>query len=153
VGFHVTSPVLTLHSVYDRSTVPYCRSWNLQFAEELQARLPVEMRNLVYHYLWDRDTIVGYPDLARLAGGSKCWKSIVPVVYLTKLQIFLTSSKQTSSVFSPFARLLELYRKRSTPLKSMSQYDCQNNFCQPSRKTHSKLVLTRPNACGLLCCD
>ncbi|EAT89560.1 hypothetical protein SNOG_02829 [Parastagonospora nodorum SN15] len=41
----------TLHSVYDRSIVPYCRSWNLQFAEELQARLPVEIRNLVYQYL------------------------------------------------------------------------------------------------------
>jgi predicted DNA binding CopG/RHH family protein len=63
---------LTLHSVYERSIVPYCRSWNLQFAEELQARLPVELRNLIYHYLWDKDTIVAYPDLARVAGGSKC---------------------------------------------------------------------------------
>jgi hypothetical protein len=38
----------------------------------MQARLPAEMRNLVYHYLWDTDTLNAYPDVSRVAGGAKC---------------------------------------------------------------------------------
>jgi hypothetical protein len=38
----------------------------------MQVRLPVEMRNLVYHYLWDTETLEAYLDVARVAGGAKC---------------------------------------------------------------------------------
>jgi hypothetical protein len=38
----------------------------------MQARLPAEMRNRVYHYLWDTDTLNAYPDVPRVAGGAKC---------------------------------------------------------------------------------
>jgi hypothetical protein len=34
------------------SIVTYCKAWNHQLAEEMQARLPVEMRTTVYQYLW-----------------------------------------------------------------------------------------------------
>jgi CBS domain-containing protein len=54
------------------SIVPYCQAWNLQIAEEVQARLPVELRNFVYRYIWDHDTItLQYPGLQKVAGGSR----------------------------------------------------------------------------------
>jgi hypothetical protein len=40
----------------------------------MQKRLPVEMRNIIYHHLWDKATITTFPDLSRVAGGSKCLK-------------------------------------------------------------------------------
>jgi hypothetical protein len=63
---------LTQTSVNDRSIVPFSKTWNLRFAEEMHARLPIELRNLVYLYLWDKDTITAYPDVALVAGGAKC---------------------------------------------------------------------------------
>ncbi|KAF2822875.1 hypothetical protein CC86DRAFT_409651 [Ophiobolus disseminans] len=58
--------------VHDHSIIPYCQAWNVRLAEEMQACLPVEMRNLVYYYLWDKATIIAYPDLMRVAGGTRC---------------------------------------------------------------------------------
>jgi hypothetical protein len=38
----------------------------------MQGRLPVELRNFVYHYLWDHATTINaYTDLAKVAGGSR----------------------------------------------------------------------------------
>jgi hypothetical protein len=41
-------------------------------AEEMQRRLPVELRNFVYKFLWDADTFAAFPDLLKVAGGSRC---------------------------------------------------------------------------------
>jgi hypothetical protein len=38
----------------------------------MQARLPIELRNLVYYYLWDKDTFTAFPDVSMVAGGVKC---------------------------------------------------------------------------------
>jgi hypothetical protein len=58
---HVSAPTpvtsLTLRSVNDRSILPFSKAWNLQLAEEMQARLPVEMCSLVDHYFWDAETL------------------------------------------------------------------------------------------------
>jgi hypothetical protein len=59
-------------SVQHRSIVPYCQAWNLQFADKMQARLPPEMRDLVYHHLWDKSTITSFPGLSMAAGGASC---------------------------------------------------------------------------------
>lgn len=31
-------------------------TWNLRFCEEMQARLPLELRNMVYKHIWDFNT-------------------------------------------------------------------------------------------------
>jgi len=61
-----------LYSVYERSVLPYVKAWGLQLADKLQTRLPAEIRDMIYSYLWDRETIIAYPDLSKVAGGSKC---------------------------------------------------------------------------------
>jgi hypothetical protein len=65
-----------LFSVHHRSIVPYCQAWNLQFAEEIQARLPAEMRDLVYHHLWDKATITSSPGLSMVASGASCINNV-----------------------------------------------------------------------------
>ena len=42
-----------LDSVYDKSIVPFCKAWNLQFATKMQEYLPRELRDMVYGFLWD----------------------------------------------------------------------------------------------------
>ncbi|KAF1915797.1 hypothetical protein BDU57DRAFT_402127, partial [Ampelomyces quisqualis] len=37
--------------VHTRTIVPYCQTWNLQFAKEMQRRLPAEIRNTIYYHL------------------------------------------------------------------------------------------------------
>lgn len=58
-----------LRSISARSITPYCQTWNLQLAEEMQTHFPIELRDLVYGYLWDARTIDDFPDLWRVAGG------------------------------------------------------------------------------------
>jgi hypothetical protein len=38
----------------------------------MQADLPVEVRDLIYHHMWDKSTITSFPDLSRVAGGAAC---------------------------------------------------------------------------------
>jgi hypothetical protein len=38
----------------------------------MQKRLPAELRNIIYRHLWDKETVTVFPDLSRVAGGSKC---------------------------------------------------------------------------------
>ncbi|KAL5120827.1 hypothetical protein ACEQ8H_001308 [Pleosporales sp. CAS-2024a] len=60
-----------LRGIRQNSIMPYCRAWNRQVGEKMQARFPVELRTMVYTYLWDRGTILAFPDLSKVAGGSK----------------------------------------------------------------------------------
>jgi hypothetical protein len=41
-------------------------------AEDLQARLPAEIRAHIYNFLLDKDTTIAYPDLSKVATGTKC---------------------------------------------------------------------------------
>lgn len=49
-------------STYDTTIVPYARAWNRAFANQIQARLPRELRNMIYEWLWDDDTVDEYWD-------------------------------------------------------------------------------------------
>lgn len=56
--------------------VPYTRAWGLQLGEMMQARLPAELREMVYNCLWDTYSIYAYSYLLKLAGGSKCFGGV-----------------------------------------------------------------------------
>lgn len=60
------------HSLHGRAIIPYCQTWNRQFAEEMQRRLPVELRNMIYGYIWEKSMIARFPDLDSVVGGSRC---------------------------------------------------------------------------------
>jgi hypothetical protein len=38
----------------------------------MQAHLPIEVRDLIYHHLWDKTTIAFFPDLSMVASGTSC---------------------------------------------------------------------------------
>ncbi|KAH7091673.1 hypothetical protein FB567DRAFT_617337 [Paraphoma chrysanthemicola] len=42
-----------LHDAYEHSIVPFAKAWNLKFAVEMQARLPRELRDMIYTFFWD----------------------------------------------------------------------------------------------------
>ena len=40
-------------SVHETTVIPYAKSWNLAFADQIQTRLPRELRNMVWEWVWD----------------------------------------------------------------------------------------------------
>jgi len=40
-----------MSSVSESTIIPYAKAWNLSFAEKLQARLPRELRDLIYRWM------------------------------------------------------------------------------------------------------
>jgi len=45
--------VLKTCSVHETTIIPYAKSWNLAFADQIQTRLPPELRNMIWEWVWD----------------------------------------------------------------------------------------------------
>lgn len=92
-----------LCSMSEGTIIPYCQTWNLQFAEEMQGRLPVELRNMICQYLWDGDTFAAFPDLQKVAGGSRSVddsrsKLTLPL-FIDPKYVGLTTARETVRAF------------------------------------------------------
>ncbi len=70
-----------VYSVYKKSIIPYTQAWNLDFAEQIQSKLPRELRNMVFEYLLDNATLHRYdrsirstmaPSCTCVANGKEC---------------------------------------------------------------------------------
>ncbi|KAF2822874.1 hypothetical protein CC86DRAFT_409650 [Ophiobolus disseminans] len=59
-----------LPGVYERSILPYLKAWNLKFTEDMQTRLPRELRDMIYDSLWDRETRLAASLLNDMARGA-----------------------------------------------------------------------------------
>jgi hypothetical protein len=40
-----------------RAPEPHCKAWNLAFFKALHNRLPMELRSIIYAYIWDKPTL------------------------------------------------------------------------------------------------
>ncbi|KAF1849194.1 uncharacterized protein K460DRAFT_365107 [Cucurbitaria berberidis CBS 394.84] len=51
-----------LADVYRDTIIPYSKTWNQQFAAQIQTRLPPEVRDMIYHHLWNIDPRRSFPN-------------------------------------------------------------------------------------------
>jgi hypothetical protein len=48
--------------VHKNTIIPYSKAWSLSFADQLRTRLPRELRDMVYNWLWDEEAKDKYWD-------------------------------------------------------------------------------------------
>ena len=51
--------------VNDSVMITYCKAWNLDFTQKMQTKLPRELRDMVYSYIWDENEYAHWRDRVR----------------------------------------------------------------------------------------